>query len=214
MDYLKGARRPLAVLPNGHIDPAKVDLGGVAGVTPAEQKRAEDLLRATLLSLPHWSDVNVAKREGYASLEDGGILGRQYVHYVNVAYANDGRQLDPKHPESLVYKVEPGNRLVLAAAMYELEPNVTLKNLPQLGGKLTQWHVHNSICFFPNTFKGKPRNADGSCPDGTELPKTSPVMIHVWSLPNVCGPFATLMDAEGGEMQVGELMMCDRVHGK
>src|SRR4051812_19985175 len=50
-------RRPLALLPNGTIDPAKIDLGGVPGVTPAEQQRAENLLRRTVLELPKWKDV-------------------------------------------------------------------------------------------------------------------------------------------------------------
>ncbi len=43
--------RPLAVRADGTLDPDRIDLSGVAGVTPAEQKRAEDLLRRTIRAL-------------------------------------------------------------------------------------------------------------------------------------------------------------------
>jgi hypothetical protein len=210
MKYLRGPRKPLAVLPDGLIDPTKVNLSGVKGVTPAEQHRAEALVRATVRALPRWSNVSVAKRDGYVPLGDED---RGYEHFVNIGYTIDNYQLDAQRPEDLLYQLEPGHKFKLVAAMYTLKSTITLKNTPDLGGALTQWHVHNSLCVIPGTFNAVGANPDGSCPRGTQLPKVSPVMIHVWIVPNVCGPFAPLMDPLGGDPPPGQLMLCDRVHG-
>ena len=40
----------------------------------------------------------------------------------------------------------------LVAAMFMLNPGDTLADVPELGGKLTQWHVHDNLCF-----SGRPR---------------------------------------------------------
>src|SRR5689334_14713784 len=98
-------------------DPTKpVDLAGTAGVTAAEQHRAEKLLRATIADLPKYDDPNVAEAAGYRSIGDA-LTGDE--HYVNWSYVNDGRILDANRPESLVYEMRDGKK-TLAAAMYML----------------------------------------------------------------------------------------------
>ena len=204
------SRRRLAVRPDGILDPDKIDLGGVPGVTVAQQLRAESLLRRTILALPKWSDVKTAKREGYISLGDSA---RCWEHYVNIPYIMDNNVLDPLHPESLVYKVGPNGTRILQAAMYELAPKTTLKTAPDLGGKLTQWHVHNTLCFKPNSFKGIGQKPDGTCPRTFEKPKDVVPMIHTWIVPKACGPFAALEDLLGGEVAKGSEIACDHTHG-
>ncbi|MGZ4734219.1 MAG: hypothetical protein ACXVJ7_15325 [Acidimicrobiia bacterium] len=202
--------RPLAVRRNGLLDPNKIDLGGVPGVTLAEQRRAESLLRRTILALPKWSDVRTAKADGYITLGDAA---RCWEHYINVKYIMDSDVLDPLHPESLVYKVGPHNTRILQAAMYELAPHTTLANAPDLGGKLTQWHVHNTLCFKPGSFQGVGQLPDGTCPPPFRKPSDVVPMIHVWIVPKECGPFAMLDDMLGGEVAQGSSVACDRTHG-
>src|SRR5260221_1919885 len=61
-------------------DPSKpIDLGGEPGVTPAEQARAEQLVRDTLRDLPKYASVATAYADGYRSIGDA-ITGDE--HYV------------------------------------------------------------------------------------------------------------------------------------
>jgi hypothetical protein len=46
------AARPLAVRADGILDPDRIDLSGAPGVTHAEQIKAENLLRSTILTIP------------------------------------------------------------------------------------------------------------------------------------------------------------------
>ncbi len=202
--------RPLAVRRDGTLDPNRVDLGGVPGVTLAEQRRAESLVKRTILELPKWSDVHTAQRAGYISLGDSS---RCWEHYVNVKYIQDSDVLDPLHPESLIYKVGPHGSRILQAAMYELAPHTTLKTAPDLGGKLTQWHIHNTLCFKPGSFAGIGQNSDGTCTPPFEKPKDVVPMLHVWIVPKPCGPFAALDDLLGGEVAKGSTIACDQTHG-
>jgi hypothetical protein len=194
-------------------DPSQpIDLGGLDGVTPAQQAEAENLLAATLVDLPRWSDPAYADAQGWHSIQDS-VTG--YEHFINRPLMEDGRVLDPDYPESLVYQVdrETGKK-ELVAAMFMAEPGTALDNVPTLGGKLLQWHIHNNLCFSP---EAKPRvagltNADGTCRaplvKGPEVP-----MVHVWITSHPCGPFAALEGIAGGQIKAGEERWCDTAHG-
>ncbi len=138
-----------------------IDLGGVEGVTPQQQAAAENLLAVTLTRLPQFTDPAVAESMGFVSIGDG-FLG--YEHYLNVENMNDDKLLDPDHPESLVFdtSVTP-KRLV--AAMFMMNPGDTLADVPELGGKLTQWHVHDNLCFAGARVAGL-TDADGQLRSG------------------------------------------------
>jgi len=190
-------------------DPTQpVDLGGVEGVTSAQQAAAENVVSATLLLLPRWADPAVAEAGGFRSIGDGST---GYEHYINAANMADGRELDPSAPESLVYKTS-GTGKELVAAMYIAEPGKTLETVPTFGGALTQWHVHEDLCFTTDA-----RVAGLTLPDGTCRPplvKTGAVpMIHVWITPNRCGPFASLEGIGAGQVKAGEMRACDAAHG-
>jgi len=202
--------RHLAVLKDGTIDPNKVDLGGVPGVTLEEQHRAEALLRGTLLAVPKYKTVAAAKKAGFVSLGDSA---RCWEHYINIRWILNNTISDHQQPESLVYRVLPNGGRSLEAAMYELAPHTTLATAPDLGGKLTQWHIHNTLCFRPGSFQGIGQNPDGSCTLPYAKPKDVVPMIHVWIVPNKCGPFAGLDDILGGEVAPGQSVNCDKVHG-
>ena len=99
--------------------------------------------------------------------------------------------------------------------MFMLAEGSTLEDTPVLGGALTQWHIHDNLCFTPDV--AQPRiagitRADGTCAAG--LKKFTPVpMIHVWITKNPCGPFAALEGVGAGQVKAGEERLCDHVHG-
>jgi hypothetical protein len=191
-------------------DPARIDLSGVPGVTPKEQARAEHLVAITVARLPQWADPATALAAGYHSIGDG-VTG--FEHYINWSYINDDKILNPDFPESLVYKVSGGTK-TLVAAMYMLRPGSTLDDVPDIGGPLTQWHIHDNLCFTADP--QAPRvagltDANGNC--RPPLVKLAPVpMIHVWLVPQVCGPFAALEGIGGGQIKPGQQRLCDTVH--
>jgi hypothetical protein len=196
-------------------DPTKdIDLSGTPGVTPAQQAAAEALVRNTLADLPRFADQSVAYAAGYRTIGDAA-LGDE--HWVNWAYANDTDILDSKHPESLVYDTRNPGHPILEAAMYSLPPGSKFTDIPPLfQNPLTQFHVHNNLCFaqtsdpLQKVFAGF-RNSNGDCPPGTTLAGNVP-MIHVWIQKNPCGPFAALSGIAAGQVPDGETPNCDTLH--
>ncbi|HEX5613638.1 MAG TPA: hypothetical protein VFZ83_00645 [Acidimicrobiia bacterium] len=191
-------------------DPTKpIDLSGVDGVTPEQQAQAENLIAVTLLRLPQFSDPATAEAAGYRSIGDG-FTG--YEHYINQALFDDGRILDPDYPESLVYQTNGTGGKQLVAAMFMLESDATLDDVPDYGGKLMQWHIHNNLCFTTSGQVAGLTNADGTCTAPLVTGVQSP-MVHVWITPHECGPFAALEGVAGGQIKDGEERWCDHAHG-
>jgi hypothetical protein len=193
-------------------DPTKpVDLGGEPGVTPAEQHRAEALLAATIKGLKKFETPALAQLAGFRSIGDG-LTGDE--HFVNWSYVNDGHLLDPARPESLVYEMVNGKQEV-AAAMYMMPFGSRFTDVPNVGGPLTQWHVHSNLCLTNDPEQKVLAGFAGTgqaCPPGTEKAGNTP-MLHVWTVPNECGPFAALEGIGAGEVPDGESRLCDTAHG-
>jgi hypothetical protein len=193
-------------------DPTKpIDLGGTPGVTLAEQHRAEKLLRATIVDLRRFQYPAEAVAAGYRSIGDA-LTGDE--HFVNWSLVDDGHILDPTRPESLVYEVRDG-RQQIAAAMYMLPFGSRFTDAPDVGGALTQWHVHADLCLTNSTddktlsgFVG----INGTCPPGSSKAGDTP-MLHVWVVPNQCGPFAALEGVGAGQVPAGQTRLCDTAHG-
>lgn len=189
-----------------------VDLSGVDGVTPEQQQRAEALLTRTIERLPQFADVSTATERGWVSIGDAPS---GFEHYINWSMISDDVWLNPDEPESLVYRVDGGGKRTLVSAMYILPPSIGLDAVPDVGGRLTQWHIHNDLCFTsdPNA----PRVAGITRPDGAcraPLKKFPPsAMIHVWITAHPCGPFAALEGVGAGQILDGETRWCDTAHG-
>lgn len=196
-----------AVPPKKYDPNLPLDLGGVEGVTPEQQARAENLLAITLVRLPKFSDPAAIEAMGFVSIGDG-FLGHE--HYLNLANMNDDKILDPDYPESLVFDTSVTPKK-LAAAMFMMNPGDTLADVPDVGGKLTQWHVHDNLCFSGARVAGL-TDADGNCAPGLTKGAETP-MIHVWIVPHQCGPFAALEGVAGGTIPKGETRLCDTAHG-
>lgn len=194
-------------------DPAlPIDLSGFEGVTPQQQAAAENLVAITVVRLPQWADSDVAEAAGFHSIGDG-LTGHE--HFINWDWIEDDVWLDPDRPESLVYEPQPDGSRRLVSAMYMLPASVALEEVPDIGGPLMQWHIHDDLCFSLDP--EAPRVASvtssgGPCPAGTQAFPPSP-MIHVWITPHECGPFAALEGVGAGQIVDGEERLCDHLHG-
>jgi len=190
-------------------DPTKpIDLSGTEGVTPEQQAAAENLIAVTLVRLPKWSDPDVALAAGFHSIGDG-LTGVE--HFVNEEFMRDESMLDPDRPESLVYDTTKGGR-ILVAAMFMTKPGVLLEDVPNVGGALMQWHIHDNLCYQASGVLGGITDANGNCPAGLIKPENTP-MVHVWITAHKCGPFAALEGIGGGTIADGEERLCDHEHG-
>ncbi len=208
--------KPLAFAADGIADPASVDLSGVAGVGPAQQKEAENLLVSTIKTLPRWNDIEKAKADGFQSIGDG-LTGEE--HLLHWDWINDDTMFDPTHPESLVYKVDRATKTkTLEAAMYILPAKYTLENPPSIDSPLVQFHFHDNLCFTAATPTDGPQvrgltDANGNCGkspfDGQQLTKFNPnIQVHVWIRKNDCGPFAALLGVGAGQIKGGSERSC------
>jgi hypothetical protein len=197
-----------------------IDLSGTPGVSDAQVAAAEALVRGTLKYLPRYATEAAAEAAGYRTIGDYlPKFGLYDEHLVNWAYADDADVLDPQHPESLVYHYDPNNPSApptLQGAMYMLPPGSRFTDIPPLfNDPLTQWHVHNNICFQRTSDP-----VEQWVVDLFEFPPcTAPVMelgdvpmIHVWIQANPCGPFAAIPGIEAGQVAPGQTQNCDTAH--
>ncbi len=194
-------------------DPTQpIDLGGTPGVTPEQQAFAENLVARTVVDLPQWADPAAAEAAGFHSIGDAPT---GHEHYIQWDWINDDVWLDPDAPESLVYAPQPDGSKQLVSAMYMLPDTMTLDQVPDLGGALMQWHIHDNLCFTSDPVAPLVRgvtNADGTCSAPLVKLGEAP-MIHVWITPNECGPFAALEGLGAGSPPEGEETLCDHAHG-
>jgi hypothetical protein len=201
-DHAAGHPQPLPGDHDGHHpEPPPPQPPPDSGVTPEQRAAADRLLEDTKSVLPQWTD-EVAHAAGFRSIGDAGT-GTE--HLVNWRWLTDGVVLDPRRPESLVYRISPDGTRVLAAAMYVLPPGTTAEGVPDIGGTLTQWHVHNDLCLTPERLvDGHPErrvigltSPNGTCPVGDRLADAP--MLHVWIVDHPCGPFSSLEGVGAGQ---------------
>jgi hypothetical protein len=181
-------------------------------VTPEQQAAAENLVAINVVRLPQWADYHTAEAAGYHSIGDAPT---GFEHFINWDLIDDQDWLDPDHPESLVYIPQPDGSKQLVSAMYMLPSTVALTDVPDIGGQLMQWHIHDNLCFTTDPVAPQVvglTKADGTCAAGLQKLPTAP-MIHVWIVPNRCGPFAALEGVGAGQVAAGETTQCDHVHG-
>ncbi len=184
-----------------------ITLKPVPGVTNVELQRSEKLIETTIKDLKRFQTPAQAYALGYRSIGDR-LTGDE--HYVNWSYANDGHILDPARPESVVYEVRNGKQQAVAA-MYGMPFGSTFADVPDVGGALTQWHVHADLCLTNNPQQrvvAGLTSLHGACPPGTSKAGNTP-MLHVWSIPNPCGPFAALEGIGAGQVPKGQTRNCD-----
>jgi hypothetical protein len=179
----------------GHEDPSTA--------TPEERAAADQLLEDTKTGFWQWTDEQRVHEAGFRSIGDG-ITGTE--HLVNWNWINDDVVLDPDHPESLVYNVSRDGKRTLAAAMFMAPAGTPDDEVPDVGGPITQWHIHNNLCYSPaEAVDGAPQrrvvgltSPDGTCTRGEALSPHAP-MLHVWVVEHECGPFSSLEGVGAGQ---------------
>jgi hypothetical protein len=192
---------------------SRINLSGFPGVSTEEQRRAERLIYNTREILPKFSTPEIAIANGFTSIGDAAS---GVEHYINWSYINDEYELNPLYPESLVFEVEPDGTRRLVSAMYMLGDSYTLETIPNIGGVLTQWHIHDNLCFDRDPMvHGSTRvvgvtTSDGPCRFGIKL-RPNP-MLHVWLEPQACGPFSALEGIGAGQVKKGEEHLCNTLH--
>lgn len=190
------------------------DFSGVPGVTPAQQARAERLVIDTLGILPRFADVATVGELGYRSIGDSGT---GFEHFINRDLIGDDVWLDPSAPESLVYRVD-GDERVLVSAMFIVGGRaISDPELVDFGGPLMEWHVHDNLCWGRDdngdaVVKAVTDNHGGVCPPGTVLAGGDAPMVHVWITPHMCGPFAALEGHGAGQAFADGSIRADQCH--
>lgn len=113
-------------------------------------------------------------------------FGSAGSHMVNDEFTNDGIQLDPTKPESLVVSTLGGpedDDSPIGAIMFVREyvgPGPTWP--PEPAGCITLWHGHDNLCYDKPFLEGGSVQwiADfGGCL-GDDLVRITPEMLHVW----------------------------------
>jgi hypothetical protein len=193
----------------------EVAAGHSHGHEPASKLAADPLFAGADTSHASTDDLRAAKRliettrasvaarfpdqaalvaAGYRSIGDGRVT--PYDHFINPAYMNDGRELDPERVESVVLERTPAGWRV-ASAMYILEEGKTMADVPDVAGGLTVWHDHQNLCWDRSGTRLAGLLVNGSCfPAGTL--RATPPMLHVWLADHPCGPFAGIEGHGGG----------------
>jgi hypothetical protein len=179
----------------GHEDPSTA--------TPEEREAADALLADTTSGLWQWNDEERVHEAGFRSINDC-LTGNE--HLINWQWINDDVVLDPDHPESLVYECKPGGKRELVAAMFMAPAGTPDDAVPDVGGPITQWHIHNNLCYSPERMTdGAPQrvvvgltSGEGQCARGEFLTPHAP-MLHVWVVEHECGPFSALEGAGAGQ---------------
>ena len=117
----------------------------------AQATEASGLVKVVRESTERFRDVSVAQAEGYSPLfgcvsgSDAGAMG---LHYMKMPLVADG-ELDPAHPEIVIYEPMPDGRLRLIGADFLVlaeDWHKKHKETPQIMGQLL--HLFES----PNRF--------------------------------------------------------------
>lgn len=165
--------------------------GETAHATEAELETAKNLIEGTRRTVAAlFPDEAAVKAAGYTSIGDGFPIS-SFEHYINPAYLEDGRELDPGRIESIVIEsTSTGDRV--ASAMFILETGKTMADVTDLTyGGLASYHDHQNLCWDESGTRIAGFLLNGNCMPRGEF-KPTPPMLHVWMKAHECGPFSGL----------------------
>ncbi len=157
-------------------------------LTPAQVAAANQLAADTAADIAKYQDLSVAIADGYRATTNPKAAT---VHYLNPKYMHDGKILDPQAPEALVYANTRSGPLLLGAMYVMPKPG---EYGPDPGGSITQWHMHDNVCFSAGGMVVGVLSPFGTCPAGSFNAPTA-YMMHVWTAGNPNGAFGELNNA-------------------
>jgi hypothetical protein len=118
----------------------------------SDRDQTNELVQRVRAATERFRDVKVAESEGYTlqfGCVSGSDVGAMGLHYVNFPLVLDG-ELDPEHPEIVIYEPTPSGRLKITGADFLVFADAWNakhpEGPPQLGGQL--FHLFES----PNRF--------------------------------------------------------------
>jgi hypothetical protein len=159
--------------------------GSTAPPTASEVLAAGRLIAETEATLARYQNVQAAFAAGYTYILRTN--GEEHLLYdgTDPTYAG----LNPQHPSSLVYAIDvPHHAPILLGAMY-IETDGS--NGPQVGGSLTRWHSHLTICQNGQpTIAGFNVHLRGTCSPTSWHDTYTAQMLHVWVVPYPGGVFS------------------------
>src|SRR5690606_7459852 len=120
-------------------------------LTEAQRAAARALVDDVAAEMARVSDPASAEAAGHVSIGDGST---GYEHLSHPALRNDPIALDPRRPESIVFRVNPDGTKDLVSAMFILPPGSTLDDAPDIAGTLTTWHDHQDLCWIGDRVVG------------------------------------------------------------
>ncbi len=145
--------------------------------TAGQRRAARRLLNAIRAAAAGWRDPQRAAAAGFDTREAKRRPGDTSVHYLHAEhrrFSHDGRYLDPRRPESLIYANAPGRPLTLVGAMFSMPRGM---RGPTPGGPIARWHSH-LVCVAGDKRGLKPRR-NGLCPAGS-VQRQGSEMMHIW----------------------------------
>ena len=193
-------------------DPSEgVDLSGIPGVTAGEQAAAEQLVRSTLRGSPSLDSAAAARAAGYRPVTTVRSGTERWIRWASL---EDDHQLDPDHPEALLFDVDADGSRTLVAVEYLLVPGSPLDAAPVPGGALTAWQTIDDLCLRGSGARAAVEGV--ASVDGTCAPPTEPIdpvpALHAWVVPHPCGPFSSIESAEA-RTSAGAALACGGGHG-
>ena len=200
-----------AVVPPKPYDPTKpIDLGGVEGVTPEQQARAENLIAITLLRLPKYADPATAEADGFRSIGDA-VTGDEHYRERRLLH----RRAHPQPRLSRVARVPARRQRREEARRRDVHARARTRRStksPTSAGSSRSGTSTTTCASRPRVSVAGLRPSNGECSAGLNGGSQAP-MIHVWIQPHPCGPFAALDGVGAGQIKAGETKLCDSAHG-
>jgi hypothetical protein len=154
----------------GHHDGMNID-----AATPAQQAEAQRLAAVTMsVSRRRFPTFAAAQAAGYtfAPRPYSKQKDLDFWHLSNRGHLNDGRNLDPNRPETLMYWNSGDGPPKLMATVYRIP---TRQANPALGGPIIPWHLHRNRATGQ---RGRYK------------------MTHIWHLPRLKDTYAEEMPVE------------------
>lgn len=156
--------------------------------TPDQATTLLDLVDRAEQELPAFAsedgtiDEDLLEQLGFVDF--GTTAPGGWDHWVNVGWFDDDYIIDPRYPESLVFRRTDDGDRVLEAAMFFLGSDDTMDTIPEEIEWMPGWHAHPELCVDEVFRHTGIASGDGTCATGA--PVTVP-MMHVWIADNPCG---------------------------
>jgi len=167
----------------GHAMHGMYVLPGPSSTSTAQRAYAQRLLTRVKREAYRWRTRALARADGYRPGRSTPDIEKHTFHYNNTRRYRDGRRLDPRRPESLVYRQVTAGHFRLVALMFRIP--VTM-HPPHPAGGLMRWHVHYA-CEMSDA--AMPTADNGPCPDGMRMRTGPTAMVHVWFVDDLTHAF-------------------------